>query len=222
MKRRAYLGLVAGSGIVLVSGCLVADDGSEETPSGDDPEADGDDKGGPGDDAVGGPEAVVESFLDAENSATYTSFRRTLAGCFHELAANAEDDRREVLVPAFCSSDFPDAIEGVGLETVRYDVDPGTLAFDAASVEDGLRTDPLAVVAINVLGYGSPMADLADRCAVRETAADYADDAVLEVATGEDVSHAVTNDQPLRDRLLDRGVPVIGLRGRNKLAITQP
>lgn len=32
----------------------------------------------------------------------------------------------------------------------------------------------------------------------------------------------VTNDGPLRDRLLDRGVRVIGLRGRNKLDTTQP
>jgi rRNA-processing protein FCF1 len=64
--------------------------------------------------------------------------------------------------------------------------------------------------------------DLADRCAVREATADYADDAVVELAGHDDVTHAVTNDAPLKRRLLDRGVPVISLRGRNKLAITQP
>jgi rRNA-processing protein FCF1 len=64
--------------------------------------------------------------------------------------------------------------------------------------------------------------DLADRCSVREAAADYADDAVVELAGQDDVTHAVTNDAPLKRRLLDRGVPVISLRGRNKLAITQP
>ena len=60
--------------------------------------------------------------------------------------------------------------------------------------------------------------DLAERCAVRETDADYADDAVLELAGRLD-AHAVTNDGPLRERLREAGVPVICLRGRNKLAI---
>jgi rRNA-processing protein FCF1 len=64
--------------------------------------------------------------------------------------------------------------------------------------------------------------DLLARCRLRETDADYADDAVLELARTDDVTHAVTNDGPLQDRLLDAGVSVIGLRGKNKLAITQP
>lgn len=104
----------------------------------------------------------IESFLDAERSATYSSFRRTLAGCFHELAAGS--DRTEVLIPAFCSSDFPDAIEGVGLDPVRYDIDPETLSLDLSAVENALEEQPLALVAVNVLGYSSPMVQLADRC----------------------------------------------------------
>ncbi|MFT4948469.1 MAG: rRNA-processing protein FCF1 [Natronomonas sp.] len=60
--------------------------------------------------------------------------------------------------------------------------------------------------------------DLAERCAVRETEADYADDAVLELADRLD-AHAVTNDGPLRERLRGADVPVICLRGRNKLAV---
>jgi rRNA-processing protein FCF1 len=65
--------------------------------------------------------------------------------------------------------------------------------------------------------------DLAtERCRTVETEVAYADDAVLEVATRAAVDYAVTNDRPLRDRLLDAGVPVIGLRGQHKLAITQP
>ena len=59
--------------------------------------------------------------------------------------------------------------------------------------------------------------DLVERCVVRETEADYADDAVLEHAR--EGGHAVTNDGPLRERLREAGVPVICLRGRNKLAI---
>jgi rRNA-processing protein FCF1 len=64
--------------------------------------------------------------------------------------------------------------------------------------------------------------DLAERCTVRETTASYADDAVLELASEDDVDCAVTNDRPLRERLLDAGVPVVSLRGSDKLAITQP
>jgi len=63
--------------------------------------------------------------------------------------------------------------------------------------------------------------DLVDRCTVREHAAEYADDAVLELARDLD-AYAVTNDGPLKERLLDANCPVIGLRARNKLAITQP
>jgi len=64
--------------------------------------------------------------------------------------------------------------------------------------------------------------DLLSRCSLSETAADYADDAVLELAGRDDVTHAVTNDKPLKRRLLDAGIPVISLRGGNKLGITQP
>jgi rRNA-processing protein FCF1 len=64
-------------------------------------------------------------------------------------------------------------------------------------------------------------ADLArDRCRTVEHTEEYADDAVLEVARECDC--AVTNDGPLRTRLLAAGVPVISLRGRNKLGLTQP
>jgi hypothetical protein len=65
-------------------------------------------------------------------------------------------------------------------------------------------------------------ADLADRCRTVETTASYADDAVVELAVAADAPYVVTNDRPLRDRLLERGVRVIGLRGQNKLAVTQP
>ena len=62
--------------------------------------------------------------------------------------------------------------------------------------------------------------DLLGRCELRDTRADYADAAVLELARAVDAP-AVTNDRPLRDRLLAADVSVIGLRGKNKLALTQ-
>ncbi|WP_435319605.1 PIN domain-containing protein [Haloarchaeobius sp. TZWSO28] len=65
--------------------------------------------------------------------------------------------------------------------------------------------------------------DLAtERCLIVDTDESYADDALVELAREGQVDYVVTNDLPLRDRVLDTGIPVIALRGRNKLAITQP
>jgi rRNA-processing protein FCF1 len=50
--------------------------------------------------------------------------------------------------------------------------------------------------------------------------ADYADDAVLEVAREAD--YAVTSDAALCERLLAATVPVIRLRGRANFEITEP
>ncbi len=64
-------------------------------------------------------------------------------------------------------------------------------------------------------------ADLARRsCSIVEHDAGFADDAVLEI--GREADCAVTNDGPLRERLLEANVPVISLRGRNKLELTEP
>jgi len=65
--------------------------------------------------------------------------------------------------------------------------------------------------------------DLAtDRCLRVDAEASYADDAVVELAREAHCDYVVTNDQPLRDRVLAEDVPVIALRGTNKLAITEP
>mgnify|MGYP006303580833 CR=1 FL=1 len=63
--------------------------------------------------------------------------------------------------------------------------------------------------------------DLAERATPVEHDAAYADDAVLEVACELEAT-VVTNDRPLRDRLFEAGVPVIGLRGHNKLERNEP
>jgi len=65
--------------------------------------------------------------------------------------------------------------------------------------------------------------DLArERCRIVEDDEQYADDVLLALAREGDAAYVVTNDGPLRTRLLDAGVPVIALRGRNELAITRP
>lgn len=65
--------------------------------------------------------------------------------------------------------------------------------------------------------------DLAtDRCLPVDTTAPEADDAIVELAREGTADYVVTNDQPLRDEVLDAGVPVISLRGTDKLAVTEP
>lgn len=110
---------------------------------------------------------TIRAFLDGNAAATYTSYRRALGDCLLELAGNAPDDRSTVLVPAFCSSDFPKVIDGVGLDVARYEVDDRTLAADVDDVRDRVNEDTLAVVAVNVLGFTSRMPDLASCCAGR-------------------------------------------------------
>jgi rRNA-processing protein FCF1 len=66
-------------------------------------------------------------------------------------------------------------------------------------------------------------ADLARReCRALEHDSSYADDALVEIATRDDVTHAVTSDIALKRRLHEANVPVICLRGRTKFEITEP
>ncbi|MGB9987219.1 twitching motility protein PilT [Salarchaeum japonicum] len=65
-------------------------------------------------------------------------------------------------------------------------------------------------------------ADLAARCSTIATTEPYADDALHALGESGAVDAVVTNDAPLKERLLDAGVPVIHLRGRNQLTRTQP
>ena len=65
-------------------------------------------------------------------------------------------------------------------------------------------------------------ADLAGRAETVETDESYADDALVALAAAGRVDAVVTVDGPLADRVLAAGAPVIGLRGRNTLAITEP
>ena len=63
--------------------------------------------------------------------------------------------------------------------------------------------------------------DLSERCRPLDHEATSADDACVELAGG-DCELVCTNDRPLAERIRERGVPVIGLRGENTLAITEP
>jgi hypothetical protein len=92
---------------------------------------------------------------------------------------------------------------------------PEAVVSELESLSDGASEESVAA---------SVGTDLTRREGVTVIAheAGYADDAVVEIATTRDCDYAVTNDGPLRDRLLEANVPVIGLRGRNKLEATRP
>lgn len=60
------------------------------------------------------------------------------------------------------------------------------------------------------------------RCRVVETPGDGGDASIVALAAGGCVDYVVTNDRSLRDRVLDMGVPVVGVRGRNVLGIVEP
>lgn len=64
--------------------------------------------------------------------------------------------------------------------------------------------------------------DLARRFDSIDTAAAYADDALVELATEDRVDGVVTNDRDLKERVLAAGTPVIHLRGRTQLECTKP
>ncbi len=106
----------------------------------------------------------IASTLDASSTGTYTSFRRALAACLHKLAAGADDGQTTVLIPGFCSQDYADAIEGIGLTPRRYDIDPRSLSVRMHSLTERTTDEVLAVVVNNVLGYGSAMTDIATHC----------------------------------------------------------
>ncbi|MFB6224463.1 MAG: twitching motility protein PilT [Haloarcula sp.] len=122
-------------------------------------------------------------------------------------------DTNALMMPVECNVRLFEELERVLPDTTAAYVAPTAVREELAKLSDGAGAEATAA---------SVGQDLLDRCEVRETSADYADDAVLELAQRDGATHAVTNDNPLKRRLLDAGVPVISLRGQNKLGITQP
>ena len=90
---------------------------------------------------------------------------------------------------------------------------PAAVRRELAALADGNGTEGVAAA------VGE---DLATRCRTVETDASHADDALVELAERGECDCVVTNDRPLRDRILERGVRVIGIRGKDKLELTEP
>jgi len=91
---------------------------------------------------------------------------------------------------------------------------PRAVVDELAKLADGNGTEGTAA------SVGHDLAT--ERCRILDHDESYADDAIVELAAAGECDYVVTNDLPLRDRIHAADVPVIGLRGQNKLAITQP
>jgi rRNA-processing protein FCF1 len=89
---------------------------------------------------------------------------------------------------------------------------PRAVRDELAKLSDGASEEAVAA------SVGADLA--ADRCRTVEHDASYADDALVELAP--EFDYVVTNDGPLKERVLDAGTQVIHIRGRNKLATSQP
>ncbi len=120
-------------------------------------------------------------------------------------------DTNALMMPVECDVRVFEAVEREvgGFEAVA----PRSVATELEALADGAGEAATAA---------SVGLDLLERCELRATGADNADDAVVELAGHGDVDVVVTNDGPLRERLLDETVPVISLRGKDELATTRP
>lgn len=64
--------------------------------------------------------------------------------------------------------------------------------------------------------------DLSERCRPLDHEQSEADDACVELALQNACEFVCTNDGPLRERIFELGMPVIGLRAKNTLTIMEP
>ncbi len=80
-----------------------------------------------------------------------------------------------VALPAFCCFDVATACDGAGVQPILYDLDPHTLAPDAASLERALAAGARSVVAVHL--YGVPVSIPRVRAAAAMTGAVVIEDA---------------------------------------------
>ncbi|WP_313693636.1 PIN domain-containing protein [Halorarum halobium] len=118
-------------------------------------------------------------------------------------------DTNALMMPVECDVRLFEAVDAL-VADAEY-VTPAAVLAELEKLREGAGAEAKAAA----VGR-----DLAERARVVETDESYADDAVVELASGGFDGYVVTNDGPLRERLADRAVRVICLRGGNTLAVT--
>lgn len=99
----------------------------------------------------------------------------TVALTLAMMTAAARRPGAPIALPGYACYDLVTAAVGAGLPVVLYDVDPGTLAPDPASVERALAQGAAALVVVHLFGIPVPMDTMRD-------AADKADALLIEDA----------------------------------------
>ncbi|MFC6613988.1 twitching motility protein PilT [Halopenitus salinus] len=124
------------------------------------------------------------------------------------------------VVPAAVRSELDRLADGSGTEATA-----AAVGADLARRADPIEVDDTS----STTGTGETTQTRMEAEEMRRTteesggsANEYADDVLVALAERGAVTYVATNDRPLRDRILARDVPVIGLRGQNALAITEP
>ena len=120
-------------------------------------------------------------------------------------------DTNALMMPVECDVRVFEAVETI-VPDPEFVV-PDSVLRELRNLADGAGEEAVAA---------SVGLDLAARCRAIEVAESHADDAIVSLARAGEIEYVVTNDGPLGERVLAAGNPVIGLRGRNKLAVTQP
>jgi rRNA-processing protein FCF1 len=93
-------------------------------------------------------------------------------------------------------------------------VAPGAVFAELRRLADGAGKEATAA------SVGLDLAEARTRTV--ESNESYADDALVGLARSGEADYVVTNDGPLKEAVLAAGTPVIHIRARNKLAVTQP
>lgn len=103
---------------------------------------------------------AINSYLGARNSATFTSFMRSIYACLTNIADNGS--RKGVILPRFSCPTFTHAILEAGLKPIYCDINPHTLSFDINKLRTMDLDTSLAIISVNHFGLANPMDQLSE------------------------------------------------------------
>ncbi|MDG6250468.1 DegT/DnrJ/EryC1/StrS family aminotransferase [Methanocalculus sp.] len=103
---------------------------------------------------------AINSYLEAKESYTFTSFMRSIYACL--MIVKDLDPRREVILPRFSCPTFTHAIREAGLTPLYCDINPLTLSMDMEKLQGMDLNNALAIISVNHFGLANPMDQLAE------------------------------------------------------------
>lgn len=100
--------------------------------------------------------AEIRRYFEVKHCFLASSGRAALGMIFSALHM-VNPDRDEVLLPAYTSFSVPSAVVNAGLRVALYDLDPGTMSPDIASLRRGVSDRTLCLVVCHLYGYPCDM-----------------------------------------------------------------